>query len=114
METTKKDLVVGVGLQWAATEISEGRMAYERVQAVYYYGTNQLDDKAIAAWIRGWLESLDNPKTAKWAAVVRRLWSENKVLQPRLLGMKVKEHGHWIKWSEFSGGNDERPGEGGS
>lgn len=115
METTEEGLVVGFGLRFSANEIAGGRMPYHRVKAVWFLAPDVLDDEKLELWIhqmQSGVEKLSNEA----ATVVRRLWKDGLILQPEPWGIPVITLNTqcWKPWSEYTGGSDEQPGEGGS
>ena len=109
METTEKDLVVGFGLRFSALEIAAGRVDYDRVKAVWFLAPEPLDDEKIEIWLR---EMQRRHPGEAFTSTVRRLWADNKVLQPELFKIALPEGERWKSWDEYIGGNDEPAGEG--
>jgi hypothetical protein len=86
---------------------------------VWFIAPQTLNDETIETWIRKMKEASAGKFDEAVAAVVRRLWADNRVIQPALWGIDLARlrdtgEGRWTPWSEFIGDNDERPREGSS
>lgn len=101
----KDELLVGYGLKRCSEAIALGQVRYEQVKAVCFLSSfSLLSDEDFEEWV-AWFEQ--NTDGCAWDSTARRLWTEGKVLQPRMFDRKFSAPDvKWVRWSEFTGGID--------